>query len=187
MRLGAGGAGHHVFPARGLALFGGVVLVSALMAGCGGSSAASHATPTPQTAAYTCPAGQTSMGIPNNAVIVKGSDQQHEVSVGVGQVVVIELAPQLRWSYDPAASDASNLMPQQPTGALDSAVNVCFWQWQAHSTGTAQLTFRGQPNCTASQQNCPALTPGTGEGTAVPTNPSSPLYVSQMHFTVHVS
>jgi hypothetical protein len=127
--------------------------MAALVAGCGGtnSSAVTHTTPTPRTVSYTCPAGQTSMGIPAHAVVIKGSDAQQDVTVHVGQVVVVELSPQLRWSYDPAASSAHNLTSQDPTGALDSAANLCFWQWQAQASGTAQLTIRGQPNCQASQ------------------------------------
>ncbi len=162
-----------------IVLLCGALVTLGILSGCGNGKGAS-ATPTQVTAAYVCPAGEHSMGIPANAVVANEQSPGHTATVNPGQVVVIELPPQMRWSYDPAASHTSNLTTRQPTGSLDSAVGVCFWQWQAQSTGTSTLVFNGQPNCSASQQVCPPTgggsspaSGGTSSGTGTGANAGS--------------
>lgn len=168
-----------------------------LFSACGGSSHGTPSgTPVPTTSATGfCPNGHTSQDITPGAVIVSAATPGDSASASVGQTVVVELpATNMRWSTK-GVSPESALTQEQPSNALDAALNRCFWTYRATASGTVHLTYIGAPQCNPTQY-CPEAKPSyfsppsPGAGTATPGAPSitvTPAHAIQIVFTIQIA
>ena len=77
-------------------------------------------------------------------------------TVAVGGLVQVQL--QGTWSWR-LASASSNLVATQYQGAFDQTRSICFWNFRAHSAGTAHIALAGTALCEPPKE-CPAIARG---------------------------
>ncbi len=136
------------------------MLLTFVLAACGGTGPGIGSTPTP--APTTVQGYGTAHGCPSDAVVtpappaanvtVKLSDANDAVTAHVGDVIEIQLPFGLRWT-GPTIS-GSGLQAQTPVGYASTALGMCIWRFSASHAGTTHLTFFARAMC-QKNQFCP--------------------------------
>ena len=117
------------------------------------STRSSNATPSPtaqsQANAHGCPNNTTVTTQPSAATVtLKSSNSGTPVSVKKGDTIEVDLLFGMTWR-GPANAFPQLLAMQNPAGYASSTAKACVWRFVAIGTGTAGLTFSGQPICLA--------------------------------------
>ena len=133
------------------------MLLTFVLAACGGtgSGIGSTPTPTPTTVqgygtAHGCPSDAVVTPTPPTAnVTVKLTDANATVTAHVGDVLEIQLPFGLRWT-GPTLS-GGGLHVQTPAGYASTALGMCIWRLGAIGAGTTHLTFFARAICQKGQ------------------------------------
>jgi hypothetical protein len=140
-----------------------VLLLGFVCVACGtnvGSGPPTSASPTPAS-----PTPVSTTGCPNPTVVttqppaanvvLSTSNNNSIVSVNKGDTVEVDLPFGHRWEEVSATPVSQNLLTEQTlSGYALSSSHMCVWRFVATNTGTAHLTFVGQPIC-AKGEPCP--------------------------------
>lgn len=145
-----------------LALAGALTMMLALVA-CGSTGATAGNAPTPTAtsqaggsipgggmAVRPCP-GATGDATGVGALALTLTSSATSGTLHVGEMAQVRLPASLHWTLD---GQTDHLEGVGSAGAQDSALNVCYWTFQATSLGSVTLHFSGVQPCEGPASGC---------------------------------